>query len=94
MLRISRVTGPTKATLLRLEGQIIGAWVDELKHACEDHRTADHDRCPLVLDLRDVSFLDAQAIAFLRQLVTGGASLTNYSVFLAEQLKEVIDASR
>jgi anti-anti-sigma regulatory factor len=94
MLRISRVAGPTNATVLRLEGQIVGAWVDELKQACEDCRSADHDRSPLILDLREVSFLDAEAIALLRQLVTGGASLTNYSVFLAEQLKEVADVDR
>ena len=91
MLRISRVSDRSHSTVLRLEGEIVGPWVDELKHVCEDNWNADHDRFPLILDLRGVSFLDAEAIALLRRLVTNGASLTNYSVFLAEQLKEVED---
>jgi anti-anti-sigma regulatory factor len=94
MLKISRAA-TTDAIVLRLEGQVVGPWVTELESACHD---ASHSNgrgaLPLILDLQGVSFLDADGIALLRQLVTGGASLTNYSVFLAEQLKEVADGDR
>ena len=91
MLRISRAADQTDAIVLRLEGQVVGPWVGELKQAYEDSRRDLNGSRPLILDLQGVSFLDAAAVALLRQLVTGGASLTNYSVFLAEQLKEVTD---
>jgi anti-anti-sigma regulatory factor len=94
MLKISQVSGPDGAVVLRLEGQVLGPWVDELRRICAETMSHAGGTRPLVLDVAGVSFLDADAIALLRQLVTGRVSITNYSVFIAEQLKEVSDVDR
>jgi hypothetical protein len=72
-----------------------GTWVDELRRICAEAVSRNTAGTPqLVLDLAGVSFLDANGIALLRQLVTGRVSITNYSMFIAEQLKEVSDVDR
>ena len=74
---------------------MLGPWVDELRRVCAETVASDTSRTPhLVLDLAGVSFLDADGIVLLRQLVTDHVSMTNYSVFIAEQLKEVADVDR
>lgn len=92
MLRISKLSDHDGQTVLRLDGEVVGAWVDELERICAEATSPDRSRAPrLILDLAGVSFLDAKAIALLRGLVTGHVSVTNYSVFIGEQLKEVSD---
>lgn len=96
MLRITRAR-PADANndgpLLRLEGQVTGPWVEELRRVCnETIRLNGHGAHPLVLDLTDVSFIDADGVALFRKLTSRRVSLTNCSVFVAEQLKEVAHA--
>jgi anti-anti-sigma regulatory factor len=95
MLKISRVSESDSPLVLRLEGQVTGPWVDELRRTCAETVP---NNCTevrqLILDLAGVSFLDANGIALLRQLVTSHVSITNYSVFIAEQLKEVSDGDK
>ena len=89
MLKISRLSSKRTAIVLQLEGAVVGPWVDEVRRACADSRQGTNGRKPrLVLDLSGVTFLDADAVNLFRELVTNGVSLTNYSVFIAEQLKE------
>jgi anti-anti-sigma regulatory factor len=92
MLRISKRSDHEGQTVLRLDGEVVGVWVDELERICAEATSPDHSKAPrLILDLAGVSFLDAKAITLLRGLVTGHVSVTNYSVFIGEQLKEVSD---
>jgi hypothetical protein len=97
MLKISDLTHTDSRAgiTFKLEGQVIGQWVDELRRVCEEalagnggvgHR--------LVLDLDGLSFLDAAGIALFRELAARNVSLTNCSVFIAEQLKEVSNDCR
>ena len=52
----------TKQELLRLESQVTGPWVEELRRVCaETLGNHGHDGNHLVLDLAGVSFLDADA---------------------------------
>ena len=89
MLKISRLSSKRTSVVLGLEGEIVGPWVNEVRRACADARQAENGRrVRLALDLSGVSFLDADAVALFRELVTDRVSLTNYSVFVAEQLKE------
>ena len=102
MLRISRATtegqtteGHLELQLLRLEGRVTGPWVEELRRVVaetigKNGRTGHH----LVLDLVDVSFLDADGIALFRELAARRVSFTNSSAFIAEQLKGVADVDR
>ena len=95
MLKISQLSGSDHEVILRVEGQVLGPWVDELRRICAEAVSRNTAGTPqLVLDLASVSFLDANGIALLRQLVTGRVSITNYSMFIAEQLKEVSDVDR
>ena len=69
--------------VLRLEGQIIGPWVDEL------HRTCDRllGGRALTLDLSHVSFVERRGIELLRELGDRGVPLIHCTPFVAEQLK-------
>ena len=93
MLSISRATanGPAAPTL-RLDGQVIGPWVAELRRICAELLG---NRGPretyLVLDLSGVSFLDADGVALFRELSDRRVLFTNGSAFIAEQLKGVAD---
>jgi anti-anti-sigma factor len=97
MLRISPASseGDGGSTRLRLEGEVSGPWVHELRRVCAealDHNG--HGTAPLVLDLAAVHFIDSAGIGLFQELVARRVVLTNCSVFVAEQLKEVGNGDR
>ncbi len=87
MLRISRPAASESTTALKLEGQVRGQWVEELRLACA--AAIELDRGVLVLDLQDVSFIDAAGLDLFRDLASRGVAFHNCSLFAAEQLKAV-----
>ena len=97
MLRITRETtvDDKETTLLRLEGQVTGPWVDEVRRECHEaigvNSRGGH---LLVLDLAGVSFIDVDGVALFRELALRRVTLTNGSLFITEQLKEVSHATR
>jgi len=84
MLKISQTEKSNHSLTLKLEGSVVGPWVEELRQVCETLMT---EGCSLKLDLADVAFADAGGVAALAGLRTRGVSLANGSAFLAEQLK-------
>ena len=86
MLRISEERSSSEVAILRLEGQAIGPWVDEVRKSCEQSFTNNRQ---LVLDLAEVSFADRSAIALFRELIAREVALINCSPLIAEQLKQV-----
>lgn len=82
MLKIVAAEPLNGRPVLRLEGQVIGPWVDELRRACE----AISGRA-LTLDLTDVAFVDRRGVELFRTLCAGGVAITRCSSFVAEQLK-------
>jgi len=86
MLRISyepqRAAG---GSVLKLEGQVSGRWVAELRRAYDDRPAAG----AMTIDLRDVTFIDRAGIAFFDEIYPD-VTLINCSLFAAEQLKPVI----
>ena len=72
----------TRVTL-RLEGQMVGPWVDEVGRACEPFLV---DGRVLVLDFSRVSFVDRAGVALCRRLRQGRATLQNCSPFVKEQI--------
>ena len=97
MLRISEGPGQNEggATHLRLEGQITGPWVEELRRVCSDTSgNSAHSKRHLVIDLAGVSFLDAAGIALFHELAARRVQFTKCSAFIAEQLKGVTDVQR
>ena len=96
MLKISgTATTEEQPVSLRLEGQVTGPWVEELRRTCDQmlEKTGHHGN-RLVLDLAEVSFIDADGVALFRELTARRVLVTNCSPFVAEQLKEVVDVDR
>jgi hypothetical protein len=94
MLRISKRAAENEsgATHLRLEGQVTGPWVEELRRVCTDTSGNNgHGQDQLVIDLAGVSFLDADGIALFHELAARRVVFTNCSSFVAEQLRGVAD---
>ena len=88
MLRITEENSNGKAARMRLEGQVVGAYVTEVQKSCENLLNAGRS---LALDMGEVSFVDRDGLALFRELIGRHVSLVNCSPFLTEQLKE--DAS-
>ena len=84
MLRISEMSASGEGTALRLEGEVMGPWVREVKKACEPFLGNGRQ---LTLDLADVSLVDREGVALLRELKRAQVRLVNGSPFLTEQLQ-------
>jgi anti-anti-sigma regulatory factor len=84
MLRIERAGDAQQASTLRLEGRVVGPWVEELRRSCDE---ALDGGARLILDLGAVSFVDRDGLALLRDLPHDRVELHRCSPFLAEQLK-------
>ena len=83
MLKIVMTEQPAGGAMLRLEGQIIGPWIEELRRTC----AALLDHGAVSLDLSQVSFVERRGVELLRSLGTRGVSLLRCSPFVTEQLK-------
>jgi anti-anti-sigma regulatory factor len=96
MLRISLVTTEDTAEpqCLRLDGQVTGPWVEELRRTCAETVGNNRDaETYLVLDLAGVSFLDAAGVALFRDLTSQHVAFANFSAFIAEQLRGVVNGN-
>jgi anti-anti-sigma regulatory factor len=84
MLKI--VLGPTVngRAILRLEGRVIGPWVEEVRRSCDEVLTTG---ASLTLDCSEVSFADREGVELLRRLRGRDVVLSNCSPFVAEQVK-------
>jgi ABC-type transporter Mla MlaB component len=84
MLMITPISSPDGSSVtLKLEGQLLCAWVAELHAACDRHfATVAHRR----LDLRHVTFVDDAGAALLRTLIDQGVRIDGCSGFVAELL--------
>ncbi len=83
MLRIDTIEDG-RQLILRLEGRVIGAWVEEVRRSCSE---ALRRGVPLTLDLRAVSFVDTDGIVLLRELASRQVGLANTTPFVAAQLE-------
>jgi hypothetical protein len=83
MLKIDVADQAGNAITVRLEGRMVGPWVEELRHACEPYLGNGH---ALTLDFAGVSFIGREGVALCRTLRQSQATFTNCSPFLKEQL--------
>ena len=83
MLRLSIIQESEHAVTFRVEGEVNGRWVAELRRACEEALSRD---VRLTLDLAGVSFIDVDGIDLFRILRERHVVLVNPSSFIAEQL--------
>lgn len=83
MLKIDVAAKGTQRVTVRLEGRLVGPWVDEVRRTCEPFLGNGRG---LTLDFSRVSFVDRDGVALCRRLRLGRATLRNCSPFVEEQL--------
>jgi ABC-type transporter Mla MlaB component len=88
MLRISATSSADNATTLRLEGHLAGAWIVELRDACE--RMLDAGR-QVTLDLGDVSLIERPGLDLLASLSRRSVAFVRCSPFHEEQLRRTTE---
>ena len=84
MLKISQTGTPNQSVTLKLEGRVVGPWVNELKRICEPLLAEER---ALGLDLAEVSFADPEGVATLNSFKSRGVRLNNCSPFVEQQIK-------
>lgn len=96
MLRIS-VSDSTSGTTVKLEGKVVGPWVEELRTCWRSLAPSLGSRA-LCLDLREVSFVDANGKELLREIYQKNSArfladtpLTQYFAETAMQRPKTIE---
>jgi hypothetical protein len=84
MLKIMCHESADNSITLKLEGRVIGPWVEEVKRLSEEILASGGT---LTFDLSEVSFVDREGIDLFRKLKDRRAMFLSSSVFVAEQLK-------
>lgn len=82
MLRITVEKGEPGVSRIKLEGRLVGPWVDELRKVTETLEGA------LSLDLSALTFADAEGAAFIRRLRTAGAVFSGVSPVVGPLLEQ------
>ncbi len=83
MLRIHDVSDADQAPTLRLEGKLMGLWVDVLRDTC---RLQARPFESLRLDLSAITFVDAAGAELLSDLIRQGTQIIACSGYIAELL--------
>ena len=84
MLRIARIVGLSGSiTTLKLEGKLLGPWVEELNRAWAELEVPPSDLC---LDLSAVTFIDPAGIRLIGELLRQGAMISECTGFVEELL--------
>ncbi len=84
MLRISVLDSSKGLRVFRLEGLVIGRWVEELRDLCQGALDRDEQ---VTVDLNGVSYVDRKGLALLASLKDRKVALTNPQPFVAELLR-------
>ena len=83
MLKITEIARNDSGRRFKLEGKLLGPWVDELRNVCMQPL----DRLEQVgLDLAAVNFASVAGAELLRELIRKGIIITQCSAFVAELL--------
>lgn len=83
MLRISVSEQDPSCRVIKLEGKLLQAWVDEVRRVCVE---AEEGSLPS-LDLSGLSFVDRHGAEMLQQLLRRGVRIRACSPFVAELLR-------
>ncbi|MCI0417424.1 STAS domain-containing protein [bacterium] len=85
MLKITVMAETDETVTLKLEGRIIGQWVDEVREECEMWLAKGRKA---VLDLSGIIFIDELGIETLKAMKRNGVNLIGCSLFLSGLLEE------
>jgi ABC-type transporter Mla MlaB component len=85
MLRITFVDDPQAGPTIKLEGKLLGPWIEEVARAVTINSAASRRIC---LDLSQVTHADAAGAALLRSLVAGGVNAVRCSGYIARLIED------
>ena len=85
MLKITRVASTNDEITLRLDGSVAGPWIELLAKSAE---SALAEGLRLTLDLENISFIDCEGLALIKNLMGRGVRQVNAPLFVAEQLRK------
>lgn len=83
MLRLSQIAGTHRTQTIKLEGKLLGPWVDEVSKACPAGASPGR----ISLDLSALIFVDAAGERLLRDLIAQGIEVVACSGYVAELLR-------
>jgi hypothetical protein len=78
VLRIVELADGNGVPSIRIEGKVVGLWVDELRQSADRILAGSG---ALIVDLSDLTFADTAGIALLRELAGRGVTMVNCSAF-------------
>jgi hypothetical protein len=81
VLKITRLSHKGPGLTIKLDGEILGAWVGAAREAC-----AARGRRPRRLDLAAVTYVDAAGVQLLRDVMAEGVEIAACSSFIGELL--------
>jgi len=87
MLRIT-ISKQGDSASIRLEGKLIGVWVEELRQ-CWRETIAQSERRKTVVDLEAVSFVDAPGQKLLKEMHAAGTKLVGQGVLITYLLNQI-----
>ena len=85
MLKITRAVLSREEITLQLDGRVAGQWVELLRDSAE---SVLDEGLTLNVDLTNISFIDCEGIAVIRNLIQRGPRHQNPPLFVAEQIKK------
>jgi ABC-type transporter Mla MlaB component len=88
MLKITSTVQSQQETELRLDGRVSGQWVTLLRESAESVLA---DGLKLTIDLQNISYIDCEGIALLKNLIERGVDPVNAPLFVIEQIKKCKD---
>jgi hypothetical protein len=81
VLKITQFSHHGPDVTIKLEGELVGAWVDAVRDAW-----ATRGPRPRRLDLANVTYVDAAGVQLLRELMAGSIEIAACSSFVRELL--------
>ena len=84
MLKMIRTDRPGNHSDLKIEGRVIGPWVDEVRRVSGEILATG---ARLTIDLSEVSFVNREGVELFRELRGHHRVIVTSSGFVAEQLK-------
>lgn len=85
MVRLWREKSSESESVIKVEGQLMAEWVPLVEDECLAETKNGHR---VVLDLRDVTFVDGRGLAMLRGLSRKSIVLKNITPLLQDQLND------
>ena len=89
MLKITRAVLSKEEITLQLDGRVTGQWVELLRDSA---KSVLDQGARLNIDLKNISYIDCEGIALIKDLIQRGVRHMNPPLFVAEQIRKCREA--